>query len=179
MSETTQFERSIPQATCVMVEVSCTQGDPAGYEKLYRECYALAYNRAYYLLHHAQDAEDAVQAGYIDVWKQWPHLEPRGLCGYLLRAVTCRALDILRSKHSKPAASIEAQQIDVCVSWDADTLIDLASATAKLSPKLQQVVDLRMEGATWQEIQATLGITHACLNKRFYWLRVRLRRAVA
>lgn len=148
------------------------------YEQLYRECYTQAYSRAYYLLHHVQDAEDAVQAAYCEVWKQWPHLEPRGLQSYLLRAVKCKAIEILRSKYRRQL-SIEAQQIDMCVSWDVDTMLDLTTAREKLNPKLQVVLDLRAEGYTWAEIAEQVGITHDCLNKRFYMARVQLRKQVA
>ena len=151
---------------------------PQLYEKLYHECYAQAYSRAYYLLGQHEDAEDAVQAAFCEVWKHWPTLEARSLHSYVLQAVRHKAITILRSKY-RVTLSVEANEIDVSVSWDADTMIDVATACAKLSPKLQAVVDMRMEGATWQEIQATLGITHACLNKRFYWVRVQLRKAVA
>ena len=150
---------------------------PHLYEQLYHEYYATAYSRAMYLLHSHEDAEDAVQAAFCEMWKHWATLEPRGLHSYVRTAVTRKAIDISRRK--RPFVSLEANEIDPVVSWDADTMLDLAAAREKLSPKLQAIVDMRLEGATWEEIQATLGITHACLNKRFYWMRVYLRKAVA
>ena len=194
MSETTNTHVSIAHSLLSLENASSMEGDytpPAtlhhntpgklptsSYEQLYADCYTQAYSRAYYLLHSHEDAEDAVQAAFCGVWKHWAHLEARGLHSYVLLATTRKAIDIIR-RQRKPALSLEANEVDVCVVWDADTMIDLATARERLSPVLRSVVDLRAEGYTWQEIMDTLGITFGCLSKRFYLARVQLRKQVA
>jgi RNA polymerase sigma-70 factor, ECF subfamily len=150
---------------------------PALYEKLYTDCYAQAYHRAYYLLHQREDAEDATQAAYVEVWKQWPRLEPTGLYGYLYRAVTHKAINMLRDK--RPVASLEADQIDPYVLWDVDTALDISVARAGLSQEQQLLVTLREQGYTWQEIMERQGLSFGQLSKRLYRARVRLRQEVA
>ena len=177
MSETTQFERSIPQSPLAMVEVSCTQGDQGLYEKLYRECYAQAYSRATWLGLCHEDAEDAVQATFCEVWKHWSHLEPRGLHNYVLTAVSRKAIDFRRRQ--KYAISIEANEVEVCVSWDVDTMLDLATAREALSEEQRNVVRLREEGYSREQIQKLTGLTPEQLGKRLWHARIQLRKAVA
>ncbi len=180
MSETTHAS-SIPQTTLPLHRVSEARGEckhTESYETLYTDCYTQAYSRAYYLLRSHEDAEDAVQSAFCEVWKHWPHLEARGLHAYLHQCITWMCINILRSKYRR-TISIEAQQIDAAVSWDVDTMLDVTSARAGLSPDQQIVVTLREEGYSWKEIKLLLGLTVGQINKRLSCARKQLRQEVA
>jgi RNA polymerase sigma-70 factor (ECF subfamily) len=83
-------------------------GETGAREELFRRHFGMSYRIAYRLLNHEQDAQDAVQDGYVKAVLHLADFDGRsGFRTWLLRIVSNAALDIGRKRRRRPALRLE------------------------------------------------------------------------
>ena len=100
-------------ATDELTVVSRAQdGDVDSFEVLVRRYQAPVFRLAYRMLFDRGEAEDVVQDSMVLVWRRLPTLADPALFGsWLYRIATRRCLSILRSRTRRPAAAVDAEQL--------------------------------------------------------------------
>jgi RNA polymerase sigma-70 factor, ECF subfamily len=161
---------------------------PPSWEQVVREHSARVYRLAYRLSGNAQDAEDLTQDTFIRVFRSLASYQPGTFEGWLHRITTNLFLDMVRRRQrirfdalpddtEKLAGSAPSpEQVYV------DTHLDpqIQAALAALQPEFRAAVVLcDIEGLTYEEIAATLGIKLGTVRSRIHRGRVQLREALA
>jgi RNA polymerase sigma-70 factor (ECF subfamily) len=146
------------------------------------------YRLAYRLSGNAQDAEDLTQETFIRVFRSLAGFSPGTFEGWLHRITTNLFLDMVRRRQRirfealpedterLPGTSPSPEQVY------ADTQLDpqIQAALDALSPEFRVAVVLcDIEGLTYEEIAATLGIKLGTVRSRIHRGRVQLREALA
>ncbi|NOT34643.1 MAG: sigma-70 family RNA polymerase sigma factor [Candidatus Eisenbacteria bacterium] len=155
------------------LDLSCIrrvrEGDPSALEELYDRHTPLLYSVALRIVRSATDAEDAVQAAWVQAWKSAASYDAsRGaVIAWLLNIVRSRALDAYRSLASRRRAEDRAEaQVDVGPT-PADPAADttrgdlgqrVRTALTQLGPQQRQVIEIAyFEGLSQSEIAERLG----------------------
>jgi RNA polymerase sigma-70 factor, ECF subfamily len=161
---------------------------PPSWEQVVREHSARVYRLAYRLSGNAQDAEDLTQDTFIRVFRSLASYQPGTFEGWLHRITTNLFLDMVRRRQrirfdalpddtEKLAGSAPSpEQVYV------DTHLDpqIQAALDALQPEFRAAVVLcDIEGLTYEEIAATLGIKLGTVRSRIHRGRVQLREALA
>ena len=156
-------------------------GDALAFETLVVRYHRPVYHFAYRLLGCAEDAEDATQEVFIQVYGALPRARlDVPLRPWIYRIARNRCLDALKCKRavvfSALGADDEAETLDVP---DADPLPDqlaeradlqrlLGAAIAALAPAYREVVALRYAGdLAFGEIALVLGMPENSVKTRF------------
>ena len=161
-------------------------------EKCYQRYEQKMYQSAYYILHHAEQAEDAVQEAFLKLMKR-PHCLSSEPCQlpellksavyfsdvdsddckrYLITVIKHSSIDIYNKKR-KEQEIISYSNEDVMIDWAGGCIetkeeIDLKELIAKLPPKYYAVVDcLVLKNLSVKETARKLNITEATVRKRF------------
>ena len=149
-------------------------------DRVYRLAFRLAGNRA--------DAEDLTQETFVRVFKSLAQYAPGTFEGWLHRITTNLFLDMVRRRQRirfdalpedterLPGTAPSPEQVY------ADTHLDpqIQAALDALSPEFRVAVVLcDIEGLTYEEISATLGIKLGTVRSRIHRGRVQLRQALA
>jgi RNA polymerase sigma-70 factor, ECF subfamily len=180
---------SAPVAAAAPSVDGAAQGwTPPSWEQVVREHSARVYRLAYRLSGNAQDAEDLTQDTFIRVFRSLASYQPGTFEGWLHRITTNLFLDMVRRRQrirfdalpddtEKLAGSAPSpEQVYV------DTHLDpqIQAALAALQPEFRAAVVLcDIEGLTYEEIAATLGIKLGTVRSRIHRGRVQLREALA
>jgi RNA polymerase sigma-70 factor (ECF subfamily) len=84
--------------------VLCAQGDEKAFSRLYQVSSPKLYSVCFNLLKTRQAAEEVLQEGYIKIWHKAGTFDPRRASAmtWMTTVVRNRALDVLRSKKSRP-----------------------------------------------------------------------------
>jgi RNA polymerase sigma factor (sigma-70 family) len=158
------------------------------WEQVVREHSARVYRLAYRLSGNAQDAEDLTQDTFIRVFRSLADYTPGTFEGWLHRITTNLFLDMVRRRQRirfdalpddaerLPGTSPSPEQLYV------DTHLDpqVQAALDALSPEFRAAVVLcDIEGLSYEEIAATLGIKVGTVRSRIHRGRVMLREALA
>jgi RNA polymerase sigma factor (sigma-70 family) len=158
------------------------------WEQVVREHSARVYRLAYRLSGNAQDAEDLTQETFVRVFRSLADFTPGTFEGWLHRITTNLFLDMVRRRQRirfdalpenterLPGSSPSPEQVY------ADTHLDpqVQAALDALSPDFRVAVVLcDIEGLTYEEIAATLGIKLGTVRSRIHRGRVQLREALA
>ena len=159
------------------------------WEQVVREHSARVYRLAYRLSGNAQDAEDLTQETFVRVFRSLADFSPGTFEGWLHRITTNLFLDQVRRKQRirfdgladdaaerLPGTAPSPEQVY------ADTHLDpqVQAALDALSPEFRVAVVLcDIEGLTYEEIAATLGIKLGTVRCRIHRGRVQLRQALA
>jgi RNA polymerase sigma-70 factor, ECF subfamily len=158
------------------------------WDQVVREHSARVYRLAYRLSGNAQDAEDLTQDTFIRVFRSLASYQPGTFEGWLHRITTNLFLDMVRRRQrirfdalpddtEKLAGSAPSpEQVYV------DTHLDpqIQAALDALQPEFRAAVVLcDIEGLTYEEIAATLGIKLGTVRSRIHRGRVQLREALA
>jgi RNA polymerase sigma-70 factor (ECF subfamily) len=158
------------------------------WDQVVREHSARVYRLAYRLSGNAQDAEDLTQETFIRVFRSLANFAPGTFEGWLHRITTNLFLDMVRRRQRirfdalpedterLPGTSPSPEQVYV------DTHLDpqIQAALDALSPDFRAAVVLcDIEGLTYEEIAATLGIKLGTVRSRIHRGRVQLREALA
>ena len=180
---------------CDPVEVSDTAARPEAegwvapsWEQVVRDHSARVYRLAYRLSGNAQDAEDLTQETFVRVFRSLASFSPGTFEGWLHRITTNLFLDMVRRRQRirfdalpedterLPGTAPSPEQVY------ADTHLDpqIQAALDALSPEFRVAVVLcDIEGLTYEEIAATLGIKLGTVRSRIHRGRVQLREALA
>jgi RNA polymerase sigma-70 factor, ECF subfamily len=180
---------SAPVAAAAPSVDGAAQGWTApSWEQVVREHSARVYRLAYRLSGNAQDAEDLTQDTFIRVFRSLASYQPGTFEGWLHRITTNLFLDMVRRRQrirfdalpddtEKLAGSAPSpEQVYV------DTHLDpqIQAALDALQPEFRAAVVLcDIEGLTYEEIAATLGIKLGTVRSRIHRGRVQLREALA
>jgi RNA polymerase sigma factor (sigma-70 family) len=158
------------------------------WEQVVREHSARVYRLAYRLSGNQQDAEDLTQDTFVRVFRSLADFSPGTFEGWLHRITTNLFLDMVRRRQRirfdalpedterLPGAAPSPEQVY------ADTHLDpqVQAALDALSPEFRVAVVLcDIEGLTYEEIAATLGIKLGTVRSRIHRGRVQLREALA
>ncbi len=158
------------------------------WEQVVREHSARVYRLAYRLSGNPQDAEDLTQETFVRVFRSLADFSPGTFEGWLHRITTNLFLDMVRRRQRirfdalpedterLPGREPSPEQVY------ADTHLDpqIQAALDALSPEFRVAVVLcDIEGLTYEEIAATLGIKLGTVRSRIHRGRVQLRQALA
>jgi RNA polymerase sigma factor (sigma-70 family) len=158
------------------------------WEQVVRDHSARVYRLAYRLSGNPQDAEDLTQETFVRVFRSLADFSPGTFEGWLHRITTNLFLDMVRRRQRirfdalpedterLPGTSPSPEQVY------ADTHLDpqVQAALDALSPEFRVAVVLcDIEGLTYEEIAATLGIKLGTVRSRIHRGRVQLRQALA
>ena len=158
------------------------------WEQVVRDHSARVYRLAYRLSGNPQDAEDLTQETFVRVFRSLADFSPGTFEGWLHRITTNLFLDMVRRRQRirfdalpedterLPGAAPSPEQVY------ADTHLDpqVQAALDALSPEFRVAVVLcDIEGLTYEEIAATLGIKLGTVRSRIHRGRVQLREALA
>ncbi len=158
------------------------------WEQVVREHSARVYRLAYRLSGNPQDAEDLTQETFVRVFRSLADFSPGTFEGWLHRITTNLFLDMVRRRQRirfdalpedterLPGRSPSPEQVYV------DTHLDpqIQAALDALSPEFRVAVVLcDIEGLTYEEIAATLGIKLGTVRSRIHRGRVQLRQTLA
>ena len=139
------------------------------FERLFKDNYPLMYRMAFSMLENADDAKDAVNQVFTQMWKGKPKVSDSQLRGYLLAATRNQCLHILRQRQLRRQME-EALQRDEVACRDEER--------EELLHELQQIIDDNLteqdkrvlqlhydEEMTYAETATVLGISTAAVNK--------------
>ena len=139
------------------------------FERLFKDNYPLMYRMAFSMVENADDAKDAVNQVFTQMWKGKPKVSDSQLRGYLLAATRNQCLHILRQRQLRRQME-EALQRDEVACQDEER--------EELLHELQQIIDDNLteqdkrvlqlhydEEMTYAETATVLGISTAAVNK--------------
>lgn len=139
------------------------------FERLFKDNYPLMYRMAFSMVENADDAKDAVNQVFTQMWKGKPKVSDSQLRGYLLAATRNQCLHILRQRQLRRQME-EALQRDEVACRDEER--------EELLHKVQQIIDDNLteqdkrvlqlhydEEMTYAETATVLGISTAAVNK--------------
>ncbi|MBA2415742.1 MAG: RNA polymerase sigma factor SigE [Geodermatophilaceae bacterium] len=161
---------------------------PPSWDEVVRQHSARVYRLAYRLSGNPQDAEDLTQETFVRVFRSLANYQPGTFEGWLHRITTNLFLDLVRRRQRirfdalpedterMPGSAPSPEQVY------ADTYLDpqIQNALDALPPDFRVAVVLcDIEGLTYEEIAATLGIKLGTVRSRIHRGRVQLREALA
>jgi len=153
-----------------MPEALLTQiatGDMAAVGEFLRRHTALVWGQARRLCRNAQDAEDAVQDIFLEVWRSADRYDPAqgSEVTFVATIARRRLIDRLRRQASRPAADLLEDPGTVPAKADGDD-VDVRDEVARarvamerLRPEQREVLERALgHGQSHQEIAAAVGI---------------------
>ena len=139
------------------------------FEHLFKNNYPHMYRMAFSMVEDADDAKDAVNQVFTQMWKGKPDVSDSQVRGYLLAATRNQCLHILRQRELRRQMEEELQREAEASSNDE---------REELMRELQQVIDDNLtdqdrrvlqlhyeEEMTYQETATVLGISPSAVNK--------------
>ena len=162
---------------------------PPSWEQVVREHSGRVYRLAYRLTGNAHDAEDLTQEVFVRVFRSLSSYTPGTFEGWLHRITTNLFLDGVRRKKRIRFDAIAddahermpGREPDPSRAYE-DTHLDddVQAALDALSPQFRAAVVLcDIEGLSYQEVAATLGIKLGTVRSRIHRGRAELRTALA
>lgn len=163
---------------------------PPTWEQVVNEHSARVYRLAYRLTGNRHDAEDLTQEVFVRVFRSLNSYTPGTFEGWLHRITTNLFLDQVRRKQRirfdslpEDAGDRLAGQADLGPerAWEHNNLDhDVQRALDTLAPEFRAAVVLcDIEGLSYEEIAATLGIKLGTVRSRIHRGRAQLRQALA
>jgi RNA polymerase sigma-70 factor (ECF subfamily) len=180
--------RTIDSSSSIDEPVAPDLWVPPTWEQVVREHSARVYRLAYRLSGNPQDAEDLTQETFVRVFRSLANFAPGTFEGWLHRITTNLFLDMVRRRQRirfdtlpedterLPGTAPSPEQVY------SDTHLDpqIQAALDALSPEFRVAVVLcDIEGLTYEEIAATLGIKLGTVRSRIHRGRTQLRAALA
>ena len=139
------------------------------FERLFKDSYPLMYRMAFSMVENADDAKDAVNQVFTQMWKGKPKVSDDSVRGYLLAATRNQCLHILRQRQLRREMEEQLQR-DEAARQDEER--------EELMRKLQRIIDDNLteqdkrvlqlhydEEMTYAETATVLGISTAAVNK--------------
>ena len=168
-------------------------GDRSAFEALVTANQAMVYSLAYRMTGNPEDAADIAQEAFLNAWRGLGSFgEQSSFSTWLYRLTSNACIDFLRREKRRPALSMTLEED----SDDDDRQADLPDerfsperelerkeaaqavrrGLAALSPEHREVLVLReLEGLSYQEISAALGIEEGTVKSRIARARLALR----
>ena len=173
-----------PDVEPVTVDLSGVAWTPPSWDEVVREHADRVYRLAYRLTGNAHDAEDLTQETFIRVFRSLASYKPGTFEGWLHRITTNLFLDMAR-RRSRVRMEGLPEDTDRIVGDDpspeqvyTDTHLDpvLQAALDELPPEFRAAVVLcDVEGLSYEEIGATLGVKLGTVRSRIHRGRQALR----
>jgi RNA polymerase sigma factor (sigma-70 family) len=149
-------------------------------ETIFKEHGQLVFRTAYGVTRNREDAEDVVQAVFMQLVRQERRPEGKNLQGYLYRAAVNASLNTIRRRKRE-------RVLQVSDDIEAPTRVDsinaelrhrrLYEAIAELKPDAAHIVILRyMHNKSDAEIAAMLGTSRGTIALKLFRSRARLRK---
>jgi len=177
-----------PGEAVVPDETAAPEWTPPSWDDLVRQHSARVYRLAYRLTGNMHDAEDLTQEVFVRVFRSLPSYTPGTFEGWLHRITTNLFLDmarrrqrirfeglgdqavgLLRDGEPTPAQAFDARHLDT----------DVQQALEALAPEYRAAVVLcDIEGLSYEEIAATLGVKLGTVRSRIHRGRAQLRTAL-
>ena len=162
---------------------------PPTWQEVVEQHSARVYRLAYRLTGNVHDAEDLTQEVFVRVFRSLSTYTPGTFEGWLHRITTNLFLDMVRRKQrirfdalaEDADARLPGREPDPSRAYD-DTHLDddVQAALDALPPDFRAAVVLcDIEGLTYEEIAATLGIKLGTVRSRIHRGRAQLREALA
>ena len=139
------------------------------FERLFKDSYPHMYRMAFSMVEDADDAKDAVNQVFTQMWKGKPDVSEESVRGYLLAATRNQCLHILRQRQLQQQMEEELRHT---------TEKSSNEEREELLRELQQVIDDNLteqdrrvlqlhyeEEMTYQETATVLGISPSTVNK--------------
>jgi RNA polymerase sigma-70 factor (ECF subfamily) len=139
------------------------------FERLFKDNYPHMYRMAFSMVENADDAKDAVNQVFAQMWRGKPQVAETSVRGYLLAATRNQCLHILRTRQLQRQMEEELQR---------ETAESENKEREELLQQLQQVIDdnlteqdrrvLRLhydDEMTYEDTAKVLGISSAAVNK--------------
>ncbi len=155
-------------------------------ERVYLDCRTLMYARAFQVLRHPADAEDAVQTAFLALCKKIPLLQGMDCCtlrSYVVISVRNAAINMLRARKRRPEVLWGDEAFaDSLLGGDADDAAlafirqdSLAAAVRKLPEKDRALMEMKyLMGLTDEEIARRLGVQQNSVRSLLTRFRKRL-----
>ncbi|HEX7268104.1 MAG TPA: RNA polymerase sigma factor SigE [Streptosporangiaceae bacterium] len=179
---------AMPGEAVVPDEAAAPEWTPPSWDELVRQHSARVYRLAYRLTGNMHDAEDLTQEVFVRVFRSLPSYTPGTFEGWLHRITTNLFLDmarrrqrirfeglgdqavgLLRDGEPTPAQAFDARHLDT----------DVQQALEALAPEYRAAVVLcDIEGLSYEEIAATLGVKLGTVRSRIHRGRAQLRTAL-
>jgi RNA polymerase sigma factor (sigma-70 family) len=184
---------STAQATDEILAERFQRGDARAFEELVARYHRPLYHFAYRLLGGAEDAEDATQDVFMQVYGALPGARlDLPLRPWIYRIARNRCLDMLKRRRPTPLSALPGDDDEATVPDvpDASPLPDelaersdlqrlLGDAIAALAPPYREVVALRYAGdLAFGEIAAVLDLPENTVKTRFQRAKAALRVAL-
>lgn len=180
-------ERATETAGTAAFDATGDRSDMPSWDELVREHADRVYRLAYRLSGNAQDAEDLTQDTFIRVFRSLQSYEPGTFEGWLHRITTNLFLDMVRRRNRirmealpedyerVPSGDPDPGQIYA----DANLNPQLQVALDALSPEFRAAVVLAdIEGLSYEEVAATLGVKLGTVRSRIHRGRKSIREAL-
>jgi len=150
---------------CLLPKIAA--GDPTAVDTFLKRHSHMVWGLARRFCRSAEDAEDATQEIFVDVWKSAARYDAEhgSEVTFLMTIARRRLIDRARRSGRRPAAELleDAGTIAAAPSQDRAELHDevqrAQQALSQLRPEQREVLDLALgQGRTHQEISAAIGI---------------------
>jgi RNA polymerase sigma factor (sigma-70 family) len=171
-----------------MVSVSTMAWTPPTWDEIVREHSSRVFRLAYRLTGNKHDAEDLTQDVFVRVFRSLSSYSPGTFEGWLHRITTNLFLDRARRKQrirfegfpDDAPERLAASDLTPANAYDERLLdADIQAALDDLPPEYRAAVVLcDIEGLTYEEISATLGIKIGTVRSRIHRGRAQLRNAL-
>jgi RNA polymerase sigma factor (sigma-70 family) len=157
---------------------------PPAWDEIVREHGDRVYRLAYRLSGNAHDAEDITQETFIRVFRSLDGFQPGSFEGWLHRITTNVFLDLVRRRQRIRMEALPEETDRIAgrepspeqAFHDAHLDPDLQAALDDLLPEFRAAVVLcDVEGLTYEEIGATLGVKLGTVRSRIHRGRLALR----
>lgn len=186
-------ERPIVESEELRLVAAAAKGDRDAQRELFERFRDDAYRTAWRITGREADALDVVQDSFIRAFASLANFQKEaGFRTWLLRIVTNRALDLLRSRKLRLAVSLDAGDDGTqaggladprSAAEDAATALERAdaaesvrNAVAALPPEQRAVIALyALNELTYGEIAEVLGVPIGTVMSRLYHARRRVR----
>ena len=139
------------------------------FERLFKDNYPHTYRMAFSLVEDADDAKDAVNQVFTQLWKGKPDVSEDSVRGYLLAATRNQCLHLLRQRQLQQQMEAELRQTAEESSNEEreELLRELQQViNDNLTERDRRVLQLHYEEEmTYQETATVLGISSSAVNK--------------
>jgi RNA polymerase sigma-70 factor (ECF subfamily) len=180
---------SVTSTSPTSVEQADSTWTPPTWEEIVEQHSARVYRLAYRLTGNPHDAEDLTHDVFVRVFRSLHSYQPGTFEGWLHRITTNVFLDKMRRKQrirfdalsDESAARLASREMGPEGTFDATHFDDdVQRALDALSPDFRAAVVLcDIEGLSYEEIAATLGVKLGTVRSRIHRGRAQLREALA
>ncbi len=163
----------------------CRKGEAAAWEELVRRYWGFAYRIAYRILRHREDAEDAAQDAFVQIYRSLSSFHGASqFRTWFYRIVVNAALARLPPVHWEPLDSTQQEALVDGITEDPEAIVLMRERAAlldwaiqQLPPDFRTVLVLReVEGLKYAEIAEILDIPVGTVESRLFRARQILRK---